>query len=26
LAMKRDGEPTEWFDRRGNPTINIDED
>ena len=26
LAMKKDGEPTEWFDKRGNPTINIDED
>ncbi|MAV19192.1 MAG: hypothetical protein DBX07_07815 [Candidatus Poseidoniales archaeon] len=26
LAMRRDGEPTEWFDKRGNPTINIDED
>ena len=26
LAMRSDGEPTEWFDKRGNPTINIDED
>ena len=26
LAMKKDGEPTEWYDKRGNPTINIDED
>ena len=26
LAMRGDGEPTEWFDKRGNPTINIDED
>ena len=26
LAMRGDGEPTEWFDKRGNPTINIDEE
>lgn len=26
LAMRNDGEPSEWFDKRGRPTINLDED
>jgi len=26
LTMRSDGEPTEWFDKRGNPTIYVDED
>jgi len=26
FSMKNNGEPTEWFDKRGRPTINQDED
>jgi hypothetical protein len=24
--MRYDGEPSEWFDKRGRPTINLEED